>query len=125
MSPRGANNRTDLALPKTAAPKQPYGDAKAQIDAQSAIPMAPSPSAPAAPAQARAAASGPPPGSLPYMHPTNRPEEPVTAGMDFGPGPGSETMAAPRLSLTQELGNATQSSGLLSDLAGTARSMGM
>jgi hypothetical protein len=83
-------NRSDLRNPakkiaKTAAKGQPYGQAGAQMASQSAVPMAPSPSAvvPSAP-------SAPPiqPGGLgAFSRPTERPDEPVTAGASFGPGP--------------------------------------
>jgi hypothetical protein len=33
------------------------------------------------------------PGSLPHLEPTLRPNEPVTAGLPFGPGPGPEVLA--------------------------------
>jgi hypothetical protein len=32
----------------------------------------------------------------PLTAPTERPDEPLTAGMDFGPGPGSEALNLPR-----------------------------
>src|SRR5487761_2039121 len=103
--PRGVNNRTDLNLPKTAAPKQPYGTAKAQMDAQSAIPMGASPVlASPATAAAPAAAPQPAPGTLPWLHPTNRPDEPVTHGLPFGPGDGPEALAAPQRSIADQLG---------------------
>jgi len=79
-------NRSDLRNPatkiaKTAAKGQPYGQAGAQLAAQAVVPMAPSPSAmvPAPPIQ---------PGGLgAFSRPTERPNEPVTAGSSFGPGP--------------------------------------
>lgn len=82
-------NRSDLRSPaqkiaKKAAPGQAYGEAKKQLDAQSAVPMAPSPtSAPQMPAPQPVQ-----PGSLgAFNRPTERPNEPVTAGASFGPGP--------------------------------------
>lgn len=120
-------NRTDLQLPKTAAEGQPYGDAKAQMDAQSAVPMAASPAAPApsAPVSNRVQTPFSAPGTLPYLHPTNRPDEPVTAGMDFGPGAGSEALAAPRPSLAENLSQYAGQSSTVDELASTARSLGM
>lgn len=99
MSPRGGaragrpgatyGNRTDLGvakLPAVAAPGQVYGVGKQQTDAQQAVPMAPQP-VPQTP-------QGPPPaqpvqpGSLGALdRPTERPNEPVTAGAPVGPGP--------------------------------------
>jgi hypothetical protein len=90
------SNRTDLnqnrTLPIQAAPGQPYGQAGAQIAAQRALPLA---SAPAPAPVAPSAPAAPPvmPGSLtPLTAPTTRPNEPLTAGIDSGPGPGSAVL---------------------------------
>lgn len=78
-------NRTDLRNPagkvaRQAAKGQTYGKAKQQMDAQQAVPMASQP-APAAPAP-RAV-----PGQFgKFNRPTERPNEPGTAGASFGPG---------------------------------------
>lgn len=88
--------------PVAAAPGQPYGEASAQKAAQRAIPI----SAPAtgvtptggagggaAPVSSLSQGQAPPgplPGELLFDHPTMRPNEPITAGLDRGPGPGSE-----------------------------------
>lgn len=86
-------NRTDLRNPaqkvaKMAATGQAYGEAGKQLAAQSAVPMGGSPMEaappPAMPGQA---------GGLDRM--TERPNEPLTAGMPFGAGPGPEALAAP------------------------------
>lgn len=82
-------NRTDLRNPagkvaKQAATGQPYGEAGKQIAAQSAVPVS------AAPTE-----QIPAPGSMGALdRMTERPNEPITAGMDFGPGPGPEMLAA-------------------------------
>lgn len=70
---------------------QGYGVAKAQADAQRQVPAGlPSPAAgPAASAPAR------PISVTPLNAPTERPDEPVTAGASFGPGPGPEALAPP------------------------------
>jgi hypothetical protein len=73
-------NRTDMQMPKV-VPGQQYGQAAMQAQAQQMMPMA----APAAV----------PPGSLPPLAgPTRRPNEPVTAGLPSGPGPGPEALGA-------------------------------
>lgn len=74
------SNRTDLnAGPRIDAPRgQPYGEAGAQIAAQQALPM-----------------SAPPPSAIPLGAPTNRPNEPVQAGLPIGPGPGPEAAGIP------------------------------
>lgn len=72
-------NRTDLneKLPVETVPGQTYGDQAQQRRAQQAVPMGPP-----------ASAARPP--SL--TEPSQRPEEPLTAGMPFGPGPGPQAV---------------------------------
>lgn len=97
------SNRSDLRNPakkvaKMAAPGQTYGEAGRQMAAQSAVPVAapPTSAAPARPA-------GPAPGSLgAFDRPTEAPNEPLTAGVDFGPGPG---MAQAGIRPVPNLGN--------------------
>jgi len=104
--------------------------AKQQADAQRAIPMAASPVAPApAPAQPQQPQgqrpSMPQPGTMPHLDPTNRPEEPVTAGLPFGPGAGPEAIARPAPRISQQFSQLAELSGTAIDLASTARSMGL
>jgi hypothetical protein len=67
-----------------AATGQTYGEAGKQIAAQRAVPMG------APPTQAPPQAPRPMPGSLGDLtRPTERPNEPITAGADFGAGPSS------------------------------------
>lgn len=80
-------NRSDLRNPaekmaKTAVPGQAYGEAGAQLASQAVVPMGSSPvSAPPAPPQVM-------PGGLgSLVRPTERPNEPLTAGASFGAGP--------------------------------------
>lgn len=93
---RGAayGNRTDLhtPLPPSAPNGLPYGARGELISAQRQVPMAPAPGA-GMPQQA------PPqqPSVIPGMHgdflrPTERPNEPVTAGIPMGAGPGPEAL---------------------------------
>ena len=95
--------------PISTVPGQGYGDAAAQQAAQRAIPIsaqpvanAPQPTA-AVPsaggggvpggASAASPAAGPYAGELtPLTAPTQRPNEPVTAGLPVGPGPGPEAL---------------------------------
>lgn len=93
-------NRSDLNVPAAVASGQQYGKRAEQVAAQRAVPMArPAtdavPTAPprvAAPAsQAPSAPQGPMPGQLvPLDAPSQRPGEPVTAGLPVGPGAGAE-----------------------------------
>ena len=78
------SNRTDLQNPAakmaaTAAKGQAYGEAGKQIAAQQAVPMGASP----APSMPQGIAPGSM-GALDRM--TERPNEPITAGADFGAG---------------------------------------
>lgn len=72
------SNRTDLNAAPRLAPAanvgQPYGTAKAQLDSQSTIPMAPPP--------------------VPLNAPTSRPSEPVQSGLSLGPGAGPDSIPA-------------------------------
>jgi hypothetical protein len=61
----------------------PYGEGQATYDQQTAAPMA-SNNSPEPTLQM--------PEPTPLMAPTERPDEPVTSGINIGPGPGSEVM---------------------------------
>jgi hypothetical protein len=89
-----------LALATT--PGGQYGSGKASMDAQRAVPMGSPPVPPAVgppgggqgPSGVSPAPLGPPPGTLtPLDAPTQRPDEPVTAGAAQGPGPGPDRAA--------------------------------
>lgn len=62
----------------------PYGEGQATYDQQTAAPMA---------GNNTLQPTLQMPEPTPLMAPTERPNEPVTAGIDVGPGPGSEVMA--------------------------------
>lgn len=92
------SNRTDLQSVK-AAPGQAYGVRGVQEAAQKVVPMAgatspgPSTTSSTGPSTSGMPAmlGGPPPGLLtPLDAPTERPDEPITAGMAMGPGAGPE-----------------------------------
>jgi hypothetical protein len=80
-------NRTDLQnkagkIAKAAAKGQTYGQAGQQLQAQAAVPMAKPPTETAQPPRQFAM-----PGTLgAFGRPTERPNEPITAGAPFGPG---------------------------------------
>lgn len=81
-------NRSDLRNPatrKVAFTGQTYGEATRQAQSQQAVSPGSAPTQVAA--QQAAAAQRPRP--VPLTAPTQRPNEPVTAGADFGPGPNS------------------------------------
>lgn len=103
-------NRTDLSgggkpVPNQTAPGQPYGAAAAEAAGMRAVPVSqpagPPTGAPvptSAPNASPDLPAQPPagnqkfPGELPWLHPTNRPHEPVTSGLPTGPGPGPEAL---------------------------------
>ena len=79
--------RTDLQIPRV-APGQPYGEATAQRNALRAVPI------PTQPQQGTIGSPGPaaPAQVVPLSEPTQNPNEPLTAGAPFGPGPGPEAL---------------------------------
>lgn len=81
----------------SAAPDQAYGDKKAQIDAQHIAPMAgtaPLP-APATPGAGSEGQRMPAYSGSAFNAPSERPGEPVTHGVDIGPGGGSDVLGLP------------------------------
>lgn len=60
----------------------PYGQGQETMAQQAGAPMA----------QAAPVPTGQMPQLRDLMSPTNNPSEPITAGVDFGPGPGSEAL---------------------------------
>ncbi len=90
-------NRSDLrqpgqSVPVQAATGQPYGAAGQQMEAQRAIPL----TTPGVAPQRQQGAPYPAPGSLGALdRPTERPDEPLTAGAAAGPGPGPEVLPLP------------------------------
>ena len=98
--PGSLSQRTDGGPADTQAAKYisglPYGEGQAMMDIQGSAPMAAAPSIEQSnmpSGLASAAASQP---LTPFGAPTERPNEPITAGMDFGAGPGSESLNLPR-----------------------------
>lgn len=93
-------NRTDLAAkrvqPLTApAGRQPYGAKKAEIDYQRAAPMGAEAGGGGFDSQIETLRAAPPPRVTPLTAPTQRPVEPLTAGLAGGPGPGPEVLSMP------------------------------
>lgn len=97
-------NRSDLGVnrkPPTqgiaVASGQPYGQRSQQIAAQQAIPLpaAPpvqAPSSLGAPQSTAPVPGMPPQAQGPFDRPTDHPNEPLTAGLPVGPGPGPEAI---------------------------------
>lgn len=135
-------NRTDLnnRMPVEVAQNQTYGKAAEQRAAQGAVPMgstpvAATPQAPQAPQSETIMGNMPQrqapvvaPGTSPFLDATNRPSEPITAGLPIGPGPGPEALGRPQNAISQALGSLAAMPGASSavmDLAATARMMGL
>lgn len=77
-------NRSDLNQAPRAAGTGTYGEAAAMKRAQEVVPL---------PKQPPVASMPPPvPGAQPFTRPTERPGEPVSAGLPIGPGAGPEAM---------------------------------
>jgi hypothetical protein len=93
---RNYPNRSDLAgQPAQTTKGQDYGEAGAQLDAQSVIPVA---GAPSGGASQPSPMAGMVPGSIPSLSdPSANPNEPITAGLASGPGPGPEALTMAQL----------------------------
>lgn len=79
----------DTRQPAQAIPSQNYGDGADMSAIQTSAPMAATGSMNGVDAGAAAA---PMPPIIPLDAPTTRPDEPITAGIDLGPGPGSAAL---------------------------------
>ena len=121
--PGSLSRRTDggPSQVRSAVPDQSYGVQTQQMNDQQTAPMgaqAPLPPAPPVPSGAQAGVTSPtspPYGGGDFGGPTTRPNEPVTAGVPIGPGPGPNITPAP-VGLTPANGAMTQ---LLSGLMAT------
>lgn len=96
LSQRTDGGPIDGVIPNTQGPKYMpglgYGKGGENMANQQAAPLAgsPTPNMPAA--------NVPP--AIPLSAPTMRPNEPITAGVDFGPGPGSEAIQIPNMAVS-------------------------
>ncbi len=95
------SNRSDLHQPVKVADGGEYGSRKMLAQAQQVVPLPQQPPIPAAggPPSAAGGAAPPPapqpgltPGELDFERASERPDEPVTAGLPVGPGPGPEAL---------------------------------
>jgi hypothetical protein len=76
----------------------PYGQGQATMAQQQSAPMAGSPTPTAADMPMPSL-----PSVTPLTAPTERPNEPLTSGMDFGPGPGGEALNLPKQRTLSEI----------------------
>ena len=74
----------DMRQPQRDIPSAGYGEGVETAAIQAGAPLS-----------ATGGAGGMQPQPIPFSAPTQRPDEPITAGMDFGPGPGSEMLPVP------------------------------
>ncbi len=95
---RNYANRSDLRSgprkPSTpqvapASTNPQYGAQAAQLRSLQALPLAPASPSPPQVAPANGTGAAPPSPIIPLDAPTMRPDEPLTAGVDVGPGPGA------------------------------------
>lgn len=85
--PGSLSQRTD-GQPGMALPDAQYGEGKAFAEAQAGAPMAQAPS-PSGASPVGGGSAAPRPG---FSDPSQRPDEPTTAGAAAGPGPGPEAL---------------------------------
>lgn len=118
-------NRTDMTQPPTAAPGQAYGNAGEQIAAQEAMPL-PQTQEVDPFSKAVQAAKQFTFNAEPINTPSARPNEPVTAGLDTGPGPGYEVLGLRRglSDLLTRLAAETENE-TIRDMMDNARRMGL
>lgn len=90
VSGPGAMSRRTDGGPAAAqyVPGMPYGEGQDFYDLQTSSPLG----APAAKPRMRSGNNAPQGGLVPFGAPTERPDEPVTAGNPMGPGPGPEVL---------------------------------
>jgi hypothetical protein len=107
----------------------PYGDASALQGQESVAPMAGTPNVPTPSAQQMAGVA---PTPQPFDRPTERPDEPITQGVDIGPGDGSDILPQQHQVPTVQPGPMTTMlstlssqdvTGILADLYAAAKAM--
>lgn len=99
--PGALSKRTDTGQPSRYMSGGPYGEGQELMELQSSAPMAEAPKL--SPGRLRnrsggggSAAGGVGGGLTPLFAPTERPQEPLTAGAPFGPGPSPRPMPTVR-----------------------------
>lgn len=91
------SQRRSAAQPMRAPTGMPQGERKATIDSQRAVPLPDN----QARMQAAITAAGPM-GGQSLLAPTARPDEPPTAGIPLGPGPGPSAITPPMAPVTSD-----------------------
>lgn len=93
----------------SAATGMAYGDNQALMNQERVAPMAGTPNTPPMNvAPSPGAPAGPTYSGVPFGAPSQRPNEPITTGVDIGPGPGSEILPMQHQPTYQAQGPMTQ-----------------
>lgn len=104
----------------------PYGEGQDFYELQQSAPMAASSNVPR---PSRATGSAPMPMPTPLYSPTERPDEPVTSGAKYGPGPnsvpGTGVVYPGHLSRALEIAVAKDTTGDVEFLLGLAQRLGL
>lgn len=108
----------------------PYGDASALQSQEGAAPMSATPSIPQPSPSDMAQPAAPE--APPFDRASERPDEPITSGVDIGEGPGADSLPAqhqiqtvqpgPMTTMLGQLSN-MDTSGILSDIYAAAKAM--
>jgi hypothetical protein len=97
MSRRTDGGPTDMKQPMQEVTGMGYGENQELNEIQASAPLSAAPSVPTS-----APMMAPQPLPTPLTAATERPMEPVTAGLPFGPGMGSEALTLPPVGLSEE-----------------------
>jgi hypothetical protein len=126
--PGSLSQRTDGQV-QAVPTGMPYGDASALQGQESVAPLSATPNVPQpTPTQM----GGAPPVPQPFDRPSERPDEPITQGVDIGPGAGSDILPSQHQTPTVQPGPMTTMlsnlssldiSGILSDIYAEAKAM--
>ena len=98
LSKRTDGGPTDTKQNQVKITGMGYGENKEMNDIQAQAPLAAAPEVPSAPVMDIPSSA---PAPVPLSSPTQRPTEPVTSGLDFGPGNGSEMLAVPKQTMDE------------------------
>ena len=101
--PGAMSQRTDTGQGARYMAGGEYGEGQEMMDLQTSAPMSKAPEV--RPSRGRAAQVPAPqgPGVTPLFAPTERPDEPITAGAPFGPGPGPAQSSGPAQSVAESI----------------------
>lgn len=127
VSGPGALSRRTDGQPARYASGMPYGDGQDFYDLQTSAPLAATDNVQAGRRQARQSGAAPVPAAVatPLFSPTQRPEEPVTAGAAYGPGPGPSVLKQSGVAASLLTAAANDPTGELDALASIVLRLGV